>query len=177
MGGGGTRRRGGDRVSELRVGSGFDAHRLVGGKPLRLGGVEVPYERGLEGHSDGDCLSHAVCDALLGAAGAGDMGQLFPSSDPRWRGVASRVFLEQVARVLATAGWSVVNVDATVIAQAPALAPHLLEMRAAIAEALGVAGERVSVKAKSTDHLGAIGRGEGIAAEAVALLRRTQEPS
>jgi 2-C-methyl-D-erythritol 2,4-cyclodiphosphate synthase len=162
-------------VSELRVGSGFDAHRLVGGRPLRLGCVEVPFERGLEGHSDGDCLSHAVCDALLGAAGAGDMGQHFPSSDPRWRGAASRIFLEQVARRLSGAGWSVVNVDATVIAQAPALASQLPAMRAAIAEALGVAAERVSVKAKSTDHLGALGRGEGIAAQAVALVRRDRE--
>jgi 2-C-methyl-D-erythritol 2,4-cyclodiphosphate synthase len=158
-------------MSELRVGAGFDAHRLVAGRPLLLGGVLVPFDRGLEGHSDGDCLSHAVCDALLGAAAAGDMGQHFPSSDPRWRGAASRVFLEQVARVLAGAGCSIVNVDATLIAQAPALAPHLPAMRAAIAEALGVGAERVSVKAKSTDHLGALGRGEGIAAQAVALVR------
>jgi 2-C-methyl-D-erythritol 2,4-cyclodiphosphate synthase len=161
-------------VSELRVGSGFDAHRLVAGRPLRLGGVLVPFDRGLEGHSDGDCLSHAVCDALLGAAGAGDMGQHFPSSDPRWRGVPSRVFLEQVARLLTASGCSVVNVDATVIAQAPALAPYLLAMREAIARALGVAAERVSVKAKSTDQLGAVGRGEGIAAQAVALVRRAE---
>jgi 2-C-methyl-D-erythritol 2,4-cyclodiphosphate synthase len=161
-------------VSELRVGSGFDAHRLAGGRPLWLGGVLVPFDRGLEGHSDGDCLSHAVCDALLGAAGAGDMGQHFPSSDPRWRGAPSRVFLEQVARLLAAVGCSVVNVDATVIAQAPALAPHLPAMRETIAGALGVTVERVSVKAKSTDRLGAVGRGEGIVAQAVALVRRAE---
>lgn len=159
-------------MSGLRVGHGFDAHRLVAGRPLRLGGVEVPHGRGLEGHSDGDCVLHAVCDALLGAAGEGDMGRHFPSKDPRWHGVASRVFLEEVRRLVSTAGYALVNVDVTVIAQEPVLAPHLERMRAAIAAVLGVEEAQVSVKAKSTDHLGALGRGEGIAALATVLLEK-----
>ena len=159
-------------MSPIRIGHGFDAHRLVAGRPLRLGGVEVPHGRGLEGHSDGDCVLHAVCDALLGAAGEGDMGRHFPSSDPRWRGVASRVFLEEVRRLVDAAGYSLVNLDVTVIAQEPVLAPHLEPMRAAIAGTLGVETGRVSVKAKSTDHLGALGRGEGIAALATVLLEK-----
>jgi 2-C-methyl-D-erythritol 2,4-cyclodiphosphate synthase len=162
-------------VSTARVGTGFDAHRLVAGRPLMLGGVEIPYERGLEGHSDGDCVIHAVCDALLGAAAAGDMGRHFPSSDPRWKDAAGREFLGAVARILEGHGYRVANVDVTVIAQAPALAPHIDRMRARIAEGLGLAPESVSVKAKSTDYLGAIGRGEGIAAQATALLRRTED--
>jgi 2-C-methyl-D-erythritol 2,4-cyclodiphosphate synthase len=159
-------------MSGLRVGHGFDAHRLVAGRPLRLGGVEVPHGRGLEGHSDGDCVLHAVCDALLGAAGEGDMGRHFPSKDPRWHGVASRVFLEEVRRLVRTAGYALVNLDVTVIAQEPVLAPHLEPMRAAIAAVLGVEKAQVSVKAKSTDHLGALGRGEGIAALATVLLEK-----
>lgn len=158
-------------MSRLRVGSGFDAHRLVAGRPLRLGGVLVPGDRGLEGHSDGDCLLHAVCDALLGAAGAGDMGEHFPSRDERWRGADSRVFLGEVGRLVGERGFAVENLDATVIAQAPALAPHLGAMRESIASILGLPVAAVSVKAKSTDHLGALGRGEGIAALASALLR------
>jgi 2-C-methyl-D-erythritol 2,4-cyclodiphosphate synthase len=159
-------------MSGLRVGHGFDAHRLVAGRPLRLGGVEVPHGRGLEGHSDGDCVLHAVCDALLGAAGEGDLGRHFPSEDPRWHGVASRVFLEEVRRLVRAAGYALVNLDVTVIAQEPVLAPHLEPMRAAIAAVLGVEKERVSVKAKSTDHLGALGRREGIAALATVLLEK-----
>jgi 2-C-methyl-D-erythritol 2,4-cyclodiphosphate synthase len=159
-------------MNALRVGHGFDAHRLVAGRPLRLGGIEVPHGRGLEGHSDGDCVLHAVCDALLGAAGEGDMGRHFPSRDARWRGADSRVFAEEVARVVAAGRWRLGNVDVTVVAQEPLLAPHLEPMRTAIAAALGVSPELVSVKAKSTDHLGALGRGEGIAALATALLFR-----
>lgn len=159
-------------MSGLRVGHGFDAHRLVAGRPLRLGGIEVPHGRGLEGHSDGDCVLHAVCDALLGAAGEGDMGRHFSSKDPRWRGVASRVFLEEVRRLVRTAGYALVNLDVTVIAQEPVLAPHLEPMRVAIAAVLGVERAQVSVKAKSTDHLGALGRGEGIAALATVLLEK-----
>lgn len=154
-----------------RVGSGFDAHRLVPGRPLRLGGVDIPYDRGLEGHSDGDCLFHAVCDALLGAAGAGDMGEHFPSRDERWRGARSEVFGRETARLLEERGYEIVNVDATVIAQSPMLAPHLPAMAAALAAALGVGPERVSVKAKSSDGLGAVGRSEGVAALASALIR------
>jgi 2-C-methyl-D-erythritol 2,4-cyclodiphosphate synthase len=159
-------------MTALRIGHGFDAHRLVAGRPLRLGGVEVPHGRGLEGHSDGDCVLHAVCDALLGAAGEGDMGLHFPSNDQRWRGVASRVFLEEVRRLVAAAGYSLVNLDVTIIAQEPVMAPHLEPMRAAIAGTLGADTGRVSVKAKSTDHLGALGRGEGIAALATVLLEK-----
>jgi 2-C-methyl-D-erythritol 2,4-cyclodiphosphate synthase len=157
-----------------RIGHGFDAHRLVAGRPLRLGGIEVPHARGLEGHSDGDCVLHAVCDALLGAAGAGDMGQHFPSRDPQWRGADSRVFVAEVARLLRDGRWRLGNVDVTVIAQEPVLAPHLGAMREAIAAALGVAEESVSVKAKSTDHMGALGRGEGIAALATALVTKQE---
>jgi 2-C-methyl-D-erythritol 2,4-cyclodiphosphate synthase len=162
-------------VSALRVGMGFDAHRLVAGRPLMLGGVAVPHDRGLEGHSDGDCLIHAVCDALLGAAAAGDMGRHFPSHDERWRGAASATFLREVARIVGGMGFGVENVDATVIAQQPALAPHLDAMRGAIAECLGLRLEAVSVKAKSSDGLGALGRGDGIAAQAVALLRTRKD--
>jgi len=161
-------------VSVARVGTGFDAHRLVEGRPLMLGGVRVPHARGLEGHSDGDCLLHAVCDAILGALGAGDMGRHFPSTDARWKGAASLRFLEDVARLLAERGYALGNLDSTVIAEAPALAPHLDAMRAQIAQALAVPLESVSVKAKSTDALGAIGRGEGIAAQAVVLLQRRE---
>jgi 2-C-methyl-D-erythritol 2,4-cyclodiphosphate synthase len=161
-------------VSADRIGTGFDAHRLVEGRPLMLGGVRIPHARGLEGHSDGDCLLHAVCDAILGALGAGDMGRHFPSTEARWKGVASLRFLEDVARLLGERGYALGNLDATVIAQAPALAPHLDAMRAQIAQALAAPVESVSVKAKSTDALGAIGRGEGIAAQAVVLLRRRE---
>jgi 2-C-methyl-D-erythritol 2,4-cyclodiphosphate synthase len=159
-------------MSALRIGHGFDAHRLVAGRPLRLGGVEVPHGRGLEGHSDGDCVLHAVCDALLGAAGEGDMGRHFPSRDQRWHGVASRVFLEEVRRLVRAAGYALVNLDVTVIAQEPVLGPHLEAMRVAIAGGLEVEPAQVSVKAKSTDHLGALGRGEGIAALATVLLEK-----
>lgn len=154
-----------------RVGTGFDAHRLVEGRPLVLGGVRIDHRRGLEGHSDGDCLLHAVCDAVLGALGAGDMGRHFPSADARWKDAPSATFLEATAQIMAQAGYALGNLDATVIAQAPPLAPHLPAMRARIAQALGAPLDAVSVKAKSTDGLGAIGRGEGMAAQAVVLLR------
>jgi len=153
-----------------RIGHGFDVHRLVAGRPLMLGGVEVPHGRGLEGHSDGDCVIHAVCDALLGALGEGDMGRHFPSREPRWRGVASRVFLQETARLVREDGFSLGNLDVTLIAQEPVLAPHLEPMRSSLASLLDVEKAAVSVKAKSTDHLGALGRGEGIAALATALL-------
>ena len=159
-------------MTDTRIGTGFDVHRLVDGRPLMLGGVHVAHPRGLEGHSDGDCLLHAVCDAILGALGEGDMGRHFPSTDARWKGVASLRFLEDVARLLGERGYALGNLDATVIAQAPALAPHLEAMRAQIAQALAAPLDAVSVKAKSTDALGAIGRGEGIAAQCVVLLQR-----
>ena len=154
----------------MRVGQGFDVHRLVPGRPLWLGGVEIPHDRGLEGHSDGDALLHAVADALLGALGAGDLGAHFPSSDERWRGVASREILAAAARLVRERGFEVGNVDATVIAEAPRLSPFQAAMRSSVAETLGVPEERVTLKVTSTDGLGALGRGEGIAATAVALL-------
>ena len=159
-------------MTDSRVGTGFDAHRLVDGRPLMLGGVHVAHPRGLEGHSDGDCLLHAVCDAILGALGEGDMGRHFPSTDARWKGVASLRFLEDVAGLLRERGYALGNLDATVIAQGPALAPHLAAMRDRIAQALAAPVDAVSVKAKSTDGLGALGRSEGIAAQAVVLLQR-----
>lgn len=158
-------------MTGYRVGTGFDAHRLVAGRPLLLGGIEIPHPHGLAGHSDGDCLAHAICDALLGAAGEGDMGRHFPSSDPKWAGTRSVVFLTEVAHIVTAGGYAVENVDATIIAEAPTLAPHLGAMREALARALGAHPSVLSIKAKSTDGLGAIGRGEGIAAQATALLR------
>jgi 2-C-methyl-D-erythritol 2,4-cyclodiphosphate synthase len=159
----------------VRIGQGYDAHRLVAGRPLRLGGVDVPHPRGLAGHSDGDVLLHAVTSALLGALGEGDLGRHFPSSDPSLAGVASGELLARVAARVRGAGLAVGNVDATVVAQEPRLAGHLSRMQVAIAERLGVEPARVNVKVTSPDGLGAIGRGEGIAAHAVALLVRAEE--
>lgn len=160
-----------------RVGQGLDVHGLEEGRPLVLGGVVVPHDRGLVGHSDGDCVLHALCDALLGAAALGDMGGHFPSSEPRWRGASSSVFLEEVLRLVRQAGYAVENVDLTVVAEAPRLGPHAEAMRLNLAAGLGVDRGRVSVKIKSTDGLGAVGRGEGVAAAAVVLLRSVSEPA
>jgi 2-C-methyl-D-erythritol 2,4-cyclodiphosphate synthase len=154
----------------VRVGQGADAHALVPGRPLVLGGVVIPFERGLAGHSDGDVLLHAIASALLGALGEGDLGRHFPSTDPALAGVASSEILARVAARVRAAGFAVENVDATVLAQAPRLAPHLEAMEKEIARTLAIAAERVNVKASSTDGLGAIGRGEGVAAQAVVLL-------
>jgi len=156
----------------VRIGQGFDAHRLEPGRPLRLGGIEVPHDRGLAGHSDGDVLLHVVASALLGALGEGDLGRHFPSSDPALAGIDSGEILSRVAVMVRERGYVVGNVDGTIVAQEPRLAPHLEKMRSAIAERLGVAADLVNVKVTSTDRLGAIGRGEGIAAQAVALLVR-----
>jgi 2-C-methyl-D-erythritol 2,4-cyclodiphosphate synthase len=156
----------------VRIGQGFDAHRLEPGRPLWLGGIQVPHDRGLAGHSDGDVLLHAVTSALLGALGEGDLGRHFPSSDPALEGIASGRLLAQVAERVRGAGWAVGNVDATIVAQAPRLAAYLAEMEAVIADLLGVEADAVNVKVTSTDGLGALGRGEGIAALAVALLVR-----
>jgi 2-C-methyl-D-erythritol 2,4-cyclodiphosphate synthase len=155
----------------LRVGQGFDVHALVPGRKLIIGGVEIAYERGLLGHSDGDVLLHAICDALLGAAGLGDIGQHFPDTDGRYRGADSLGLLSEVGQRLSALGWSVVNVDATIIAQAPRMAPHVPHMAGNVAQALRVATSQVNVKAKTTERLGFAGRGEGIAAEAVVLIR------
>jgi 2-C-methyl-D-erythritol 2,4-cyclodiphosphate synthase len=159
-------------MSERRVGSGFDVHRLVAGRPLMLGGIQIPFERGLAGHSDGDCLIHAVCDALLGAVAAGDMGSHFPSSDARWAGAARQVFLEQVAQLVAGRGFVIENLDATLVAEVPRLSPHVQALRASLARLLELDSDRVSVKVKSADGLGALGHGDGIAAHAVCLLLR-----
>jgi len=154
----------------VRIGQGVDAHRLVPGRPLLLGGVEIPSERGLEGHSDGDVLLHAIASALLGALGEGDLGRHFPSSDPALAGIPSGAIVKRVVAMVRAADLRIGNVDATVVAQAPRLAPHLQKMQAAVADLLGVDASRVNVKATSTDGLGTLGRGEGIAALAVALL-------
>ncbi len=154
----------------MRVGQGFDAHRLVPGRALWLGGVQVPSERGLAGHSDGDVLLHAVADALLGALGEGDLGRHFPSSDASLEGAASAGLLRKVVARMRAAGLRVANLDATVIAEAPRLAPHQAKMQASVADLLEAPGEAVNVKVTSTDGLGALGRGEGIAAQVVVLL-------
>jgi 2-C-methyl-D-erythritol 2,4-cyclodiphosphate synthase len=154
----------------LRIGHGFDVHALVSGRKLVIGGVEIPYARGLEGHSDADVLLHAITDALLGAAGLGDIGTHFPDTDPAYLGADSRVLLRAAVAKVRAAGFDIANVDATIIAQAPRMAPHVPAMVANLAADLGVAAGRVNVKAKTTERLGFTGRGEGIAAEAVALL-------
>ena len=154
----------------MRVGQGFDVHALVAGRKLIMGGVHVPYERGLEGHSDADVLLHAICDALLGAAALGDIGRHFPDTDPTYKGADSRVLLRAVRDKVAQAGNGVLNLDATIIAQAPRMAPHIPQMVANIAADLGVAPGAVNVKATTTERLGFTGRGEGIAAQAIALL-------
>lgn len=155
---------------KIRAGTGFDVHALVPGRSLVLGGVAIEHERGLLAHSDGDVLLHAITDALLGAAGLGDIGKMFPDSDEGWRGADSRVLLSQaVARVRAQ-GWRIENVDCTLIAQAPKIAPYVDAMRAAIGAILGVEVDAINIKGKTTERLGFTGRGEGIAAQAVALL-------
>lgn len=154
----------------MRIGQGFDVHALVPGRRLIIGGVEIAFERGLAGHSDADVLLHAICDALIGAAGLGDIGTHFPDTDPCYRGADSRGLLRAVAGLLADRAFRVVNVDATIIAQSPKMAPHIPQMRANIAEDLGLAPGSVNVKAKTAERLGSLGREEGIAAEAVALI-------
>jgi 2-C-methyl-D-erythritol 2,4-cyclodiphosphate synthase len=157
-------------MTGLRIGQGFDAHRLVAGRRLLLGGVEVPHARGLEGHSDGDVLLHAVASALIGALGEGDLGSWFPSSDPRWRDVASGTLLARVVERMRSRALAVAHLDATVVAQEPRLAPFREALGRSVARHVGAPEERVNVKITSTDGLGAIGRGEGIAALAVVLL-------
>ena len=154
----------------MRIGHGYDVHKLVEGRRLILGGVEIPYEKGLLGHSDADVLTHALMDALLGAAALGDIGKIFPDSDDRFLGADSTALLRQVMRVLGENGWTVANVDCTVIAQRPKLAPYIRRMREVLANAMGVATDRVSVKATTEEKLGFTGEGLGIAAHAVALI-------
>jgi 2-C-methyl-D-erythritol 2,4-cyclodiphosphate synthase len=159
----------------MRIGQGFDVHALVTGRALIIGGVTIAFPKGLEGHSDADVLLHAVCDALLGAAALGDIGRHFPDTDPRYQDADSRALLREVAKLLRDEGFQVVNLDSTIIAQAPKMSPHIPAMIANIAADLDLDRGRVNVKAKTTERLGFTGRGEGIAAEAIALVEWRQE--
>jgi 2-C-methyl-D-erythritol 2,4-cyclodiphosphate synthase len=154
----------------MRIGEGFDVHALISGRPLIIGGVTIPFDKGLDGHSDADVLLHAICDALLGAAALGDIGGHFPDSDDKYAGADSRVLLREVASIIAQAGFAIGNIDATVIAQQPKMAPYVHDMVANIAADLRIDPGCVNIKAKTTEKLGFAGRGEGIAAKAVALL-------
>jgi len=153
-----------------RSGIGYDLHRLAEGRKLILGGIEIAFEKGPVGHSDGDVLAHAICDALLGAAGAGDIGTLFPDTDPKWKGASSLAFLEQVRKVLVLLKLRVGHIDAVVIAERPKLGPHFPAMREAMARALGIKPAQISLKAKTNEGVDAVGRGEAIAAQAIATL-------
>lgn len=155
-----------------RIGNGYDVHRLVEGRRLIVCGVDIPHSRGLEGHSDADVAIHALCDALLGALALGDIGHLFPDNDDRYKGIDSHVLLREVVRVIGDKGWHPVNVDVTIIAQSPKMAPYITAMRENLSADLGISVEWVSVKATTTEHLGFTGRGEGIAAQATALVAR-----
>lgn len=157
---------------EIRVGLGRDIHRLAAGRPLVIGGVSIEHDRGAVGHSDADVLLHAVTDALLGAAGLGDIGQRYPDSDPRWAGADSQTFVRETVELLTGAGWAVVNLDCTVIAERPKLAAYKGQIRERLAQLLGVAAEAVNVKAKTGEKVGPVGREEALAAEAVVLIQR-----
>jgi len=158
----------------VHVGIGYDVHQLVAGRKLILGGVNIPHTKGLDGHSDADALMHAVCDAVLGALGEPDIGHFFPNTNPRWKDAPSKVFLEEAARQAKFRNARIVNVDATIIAEEPKMAPHMNEMKINIAGALGISLDRVGVKATTNEHLGFLGRGEGIAAMAVAGVDRPE---
>ena len=160
-------------LPEYRIGHGFDVHAFAENRKLIIGGVQIAHDRGLLGHSDADVLLHAICDALLGAAGLGDIGRHFPDNDPVYAGIDSRTLLRNVASQLEALGWRVGNIDATIIAQVPKMAPHIATMTAHIAADLDVTAARVNVKATTTEHLGFTGRGEGIAAEAVCVIVKT----
>jgi len=161
----------------VRIGHGFDVHPLVAGRRLVLGGVTVPHAKGLAGHSDADVLLHALCDALLGAAALGDIGRHFPDTDPRYQGIDSRKLLQATMQLLRERGYAVSNIDATIIAQAPKMAPYIPAMCANIAADLGVVPDRVNIKAKTAEKLGFLGRGEGIVAEAVVLIESPSIPA
>ena len=154
----------------IRIGTGYDVHRFVEGLPLWIGGVQIPHTHGLLGHSDADVLIHAVCDALLGAAALGDIGKHFPDTDPQYKGISSVILLTHVGKLLKEKGYTVVNIDSTIVAQRPKLAPYIQQMRQAMADALDIDVEQVSVKATTTERLGFEGREEGISAQAIALL-------
>ena len=162
-------------MSKIRIGQGFDVHQLVEGRELIIGGVSIPYEKGLMGHSDADVLLHAVCDALLGAAALGDIGRHFSDTDPRYKNIDSRVLLREVHRLLEKSGYKVSNIDATIIAQSPKMAPHIPTMIANIAQDLQMPALDINVKAKTAEHLGPVGRGEGIEAEVVCLIATTDD--
>lgn len=162
-------------MSTLRIGQGFDVHQLVEGRQLIIGGVTIPHEKGLLGHSDADVLLHAICDALIGAAALGDIGQHFSDSDPRYKNIDSRVLLRNVYHLLETNHYEIVNIDATIIAQAPKMAPHIPAMIANIAQDLQTSARNINIKAKTAEHLGAIGRKEGIVAEVICLIDRTEK--
>ena len=159
-------------MTSLRIGHGYDVHRVTEGRPLILGGVRIPWDRGLLGHSDADVLTHAVMDALCGAARLGDIGKLFPDTDPRYKGISSLKLLQEVGRLLREGGWTVVNVDAVLLAQAPKVGPYREEMALNLAAALGIAPEQVNVKATTEEGLGFTGDGSGMAAHAVALVEK-----
>jgi 2-C-methyl-D-erythritol 2,4-cyclodiphosphate synthase len=160
-------------MTGFRIGQGVDAHQLVAGRPLRLGGVEIPHDRGLEGHSDGDVLLHALASAILGAMGEGDLGTHFPSSDEKLKGIDSAEILKTVNAMLRDSGWGIGNIDATLVAQEPRLSSHLLPIRSNLSALLEVEESQINVKCTSTDHLGAIGRAEGIGATVVVLLSQS----
>jgi 2-C-methyl-D-erythritol 2,4-cyclodiphosphate synthase len=159
-------------MANIRIGQGYDAHRLVPGRPLILGGVDIPYDLGLAGHSDADVLIHAIGDALLGAVAAGDLGRHFPDSDPVYKGISSLILLARIVAVIQDRGYRVGNVDATVVAQAPKLAPHIPRMIAILAPVLQIETEALNIKATSTEGMGFTGQGEGIAAYAVVLMEK-----
>ncbi len=156
-----------------RIGFGFDAHRLVEGKSLVLGGVEIPFERGLDGHSDADVLTHAVCDAVLGALGEGDIGTKFPDSDPAYKGISSLVLLEKVLLIMHKKGFGVLNLDCVIICESPKISPHVDQLKESLSSIIQISGEQIGIKATTTDGMGFTGRGEGIASKAAVLLKRT----
>ena len=162
----------GDRRTSIRTGIGTDVHRLVPGRRLILGGVRIPFAKGPAGHSDGDALAHAICDALLGAAALGDIGRHFPDTSPQWRAVSSLLFLRQVRKLLEDTGYAIVNVDATVGLERPRLSPHIPQMQKKLARALGLSAGQVNVKAKTGEGVDAVGRGEAVRADAVAVISR-----
>lgn len=157
-------------ISKFRIGIGNDIHKLVEGRKLILGGVEIPFEKGLLGHSDADSLCHAITDALLGAAGLGDIGTHFSDRDPNWKGANSLVFLSKTVELLGESGWSIINIDATIIAEKPKMMPHIPTMRQRLSEALTIEPSQINIKAKTNEGLDSVGRGEAIAAQAIAMI-------
>ena len=158
------------QINMIRVGIGYDVHRLKSGRKLILGGVEIPFEKGLDGHSDADVLMHAICDAVLGSIGLSDIGRLFPNTDPQWKNVPSKIFLQEAARRVNELGGNIINIDSTIIAEAPKISPYVESMKVNIATALGISPQQVGIKATTNEGLGFAGRKEGIAAFAVASI-------